>query len=327
MITQVRSAARKCAKWLEGTPVGSLWARLLEIEFVDRSVALATKLFVSLFPLLIVAASVAPDGVRRQMTDAVAVRLGVTGQARSLVQEAFSTPDAVRSATGLVGVLMALVYGVFFTTALQRAYLRAWRRPPGGGLGNKRRGMIWVAGVITLLYVLGASRTLIGGHAGTTVAWVLAVVLGTLGWWWTAWLMLRGEVRWRPLLPTAVITGFGGAFYAMASDLWMPKTVTQNFLQFGAFGIALSLVTFFTGMAFIIVVGAVVGPVLTDGDHAVGRWLRRGRGGNGTGGALVDGAAPPLPGPSTAVRLSDAFGFGRSGDDRAPEREEPAGVQ
>ncbi|MGS0687430.1 hypothetical protein ACVBEQ_20130 [Nakamurella sp. GG22] len=343
MISRLRSAARKYAGWLERTPIGSLWSRLLEIEFVDRSVALATKLFVSLFPLLIVAASVAPDGVRRQMMEAVAVRLGITGDALTLVRGAFSTPDAIRSATGLVGVLMALAYGVFFTTALQRAYLRAWRRPPGGGLGNKRRGMIWVAGVIALLYLLGAARTMIGGQAGTTVAWVLGMVLGILIWWWTAWLMLRGEVRWRPLLPTAVITGLSGALYAMCSDIWMPKTVTQNFVQFGAFGIALSLVTFFTGMAFIIVVGAVVGPVLAERDDSVGRWLRSGSGGTGSGSALVPGAPPPLPGPSTPVRLSDAFGLdrsgddgaadqgepagSRSGDDRAPDREKPAGVQ
>ena len=128
--SQLRSRARRWAGWLERSPIGALWSRLLEIEFVDRSVALATKLFVSLFPLLIVAASMAPDGVRSQMLDAVAVRLGVTGDALTLVRGAFSSPDAVRSATGLVGVLMALIYGVFFTTALQRAYLRAWRRPP-----------------------------------------------------------------------------------------------------------------------------------------------------------------------------------------------------
>lgn len=318
MITRFRSVAQRCARWLERTPIGALWARLLEIEFVDRSVALATKLFVSLFPLLIVAASIAPDGVRKEMLEAVEVRLGITGDAMTLVRGAFSTPDAVRSATGLAGVLVALVYGVFFTTALQRAYLRAWRRPPGGGLRNKRRGMIWVAGVISMIYVLGATRALIGGQAGTATAWVLALLLGTLTWWWTAWLMLRREVRWRPLLPTAVVTGLGGLLYAMGSGLWMPSTVTQNFHQFGAFGVALSLVTFFTGMAFIIVVGAAIGPVLAEADDPLGRWLR-----SGSDGSLVPGAKPALPGPTAPVRLSDAFGFGRSGDDEVTDNSPP----
>ena len=53
----------------------------------------------------------------------------------------------------------------------------------------------------------------------------------------------------------------------------LPGRVTRV-AQFGAFGIALSFVTFFTGMAFVIVIGAVIGPVLAEADAPVGRWLR-----------------------------------------------------
>jgi hypothetical protein len=61
-----RAVARGFAQRLESTPIGVLWSRLLEVEFVDRSVALAAKLFVSLFPLPIVAAAVARDGSTRR---------------------------------------------------------------------------------------------------------------------------------------------------------------------------------------------------------------------------------------------------------------------
>ena len=44
----------------------------------------------------------------------------------------------------MIGVLLTVAFAVSFTTALQRLYLRAWRRPPGGGLRNKGRGVIWV---------------------------------------------------------------------------------------------------------------------------------------------------------------------------------------
>ena len=126
------------------------------------------------------------------------------------------------------------------------------------------------------------------------------------------------EVRWRPLLPTAVLTGLGTSIYALAADVWMPVTVTGNFAQFGAFGIALSFVTFFTGLAFIVVIGAVIGPVLAGGDDLVGRWLR-----GGATTSLVQAAPPPLPGPDRPVRLADAFGRGNRGsgvDAPAPDR-------
>jgi len=98
----------------------------------------------------------------------------------------------------------------------------------------------------------------------------------------------------------------------------MPVTVTGNFAQFGAFGIALPFVTFFTGMAFVIVIGAVIGPVLAEADDPVGRWLR-GRAAT----PLEPTAPPPLPGPDRPVRLADAFGRGARGsgvDPPAPDR-------
>jgi membrane protein len=310
-----RAVARGFAQRLESTPIGVLWSRLLEVEFVDRSVALAAKLFVSLFPLLIVAAAVARAGVHQAIVAVVMDRLGVSGEALDMVQQAFASPEATKAATGILGVLLALA--VSFTTALQRVYLRAWRRPPGGGMRNKGRGALWVGGVLVYIFLLAAVRDLIGGTTGTASAWLLSALAGTLLWWWTARLMLRGEVRWRPLLPTAALTGLGTSFYAMAADVWMPVTVSGNFAQFGAFGIALSFVTFFTGMAFVIVIGAVIGPVLAEADDPVGRWLR-GRAAT----PLEPTAPPPLPGPDRPLRLADAFGRGARGsgvDPPAPD--------
>jgi len=255
-----------------------------------------------------VAAAVARDGIRQEILSGVTDRLGVNGDAMALVRQAFASPEATRAATGFFGVLLALAYGVSFTTALQRVYLRAWRRPPGGGIRNKGRGALWVGGVLLFVFLLAAVREIIGGKAGTVGAWILSFVAGTLLWWWTARLMLRGEVRWRPLLSTAVLTGVGGSVYAAGSGVWMPVTVSGNFAQFGAFGIALSFVTFFTGSAFIIVVAAAVGPVLAEAAGPLGRWIR-----HGAATPLEPGAPPPLPGPIRPMRLMDAFGRGAEG--------------
>jgi membrane protein len=319
--SQARAVVRRFALRLESTPVGVLWSRLLEVEFVDRAVALAAKLLVSFFPLLVVAAAVARSGVRDAIVGAIMERLGVSGPALDMVRQAFTSPEATRAATGILGVLLTLAYAVSFTTALQRVYLRAWRRPPGGGVRNKGRGALWVGGMLVYIFVLAAMYDLIGGATGTALTWVLSVLAGALLWWWTSWLMLRGEVRWRPLLPTGVVTGVGISIYALGADVWMPVTVSGNFAQFGAFGIALSFVTFFTGIAFVTVIGAVIGPVLAEADDPVGRWLR-----GGATTALTATAPPSLPGPDRPVRLADAFGRGdrasriRPPDpDRAPE--------
>jgi len=214
-----RAVVRGFALRVESTPIGVLWSRLLEVEFVDRSVALAAKLFVSFFPLLIVAAAVARAGVHQAIVAVVMDRLGVSGDVLDMVQQAFASPEATKAATGILGVLLALAYAVSFTTALQRVYLRAWRRPPGGGVRNKGRGALWVGGMLVYIFLLATVRDLIGGTTGTLSTWLLSALAGTLLWWWTARLMLRGEVRWRPLLPTAALTALGTSFYAMAADM------------------------------------------------------------------------------------------------------------
>ena len=50
--------------WLERLLIWRVWERMLEIEFLDRSVALAGKAFVSFFPLVIVVAAFVPAGTR-----------------------------------------------------------------------------------------------------------------------------------------------------------------------------------------------------------------------------------------------------------------------
>ena len=172
---RARRYAARTAERLERTVIGRWWSRLLEIEFVDRSVALAAKAFVSLFPLLIVISAVTPERVRREILQALADRLGVDGQSRQAVSQAFASPDATRSATGVIGVLLTVAFAVSFTTALQRLYLRTWRRPPGGGLRNKGRGAIWVAGVSVLLVILAAARSVLPDSSGALLTWLLGV--------------------------------------------------------------------------------------------------------------------------------------------------------
>ena len=305
---KARVAAARISTQLETTVIGRLWSRLLEVEFVDRSVALAAKAFVSLFPGLILLAAIAPDSVRQSILANLAVRFGIEGVAFDTVKAAFTSPDATRAASGIFGAILTFAFMISFTTALQRTYLRAWRRPPGGGARNKFRGLIWVAGLLVLVFLLGLLKSIFKGASGDFITWAVGLAISISLWWWTARLMSRGEVRWRPLLPTAVVTGVGSWLYTLAASVWMPRTMASQYSQFGAFGIALAFVTWFTGLAFVIVVSATLGPALTDGEDPLGRWLRGGR-----RDVLEPGAKQALPGPSRPMRLSDAFGRGSQG--------------
>jgi membrane protein len=317
-VEKVRGRVQVIRGWAERTLLWKVWDRMLETEFIDRSIALAGKAFISFFPLIIVVAAFVPSHLRMSIFTTVTHRLGITGESLATVQQAFSSAEDIRRATGLLGLVLAVFYASSFTTALRRAYLRAWRRPAGGkAAGNYVRGVAWVAAFLVYMALLGGARTVLGGGAGIVAFVVVALALSTAVWWFTAWLMLKGQVRARVLLPSGLITGIALSGYALSATLWMPNNVTSNNHQYGIFGVALALVAWFSGAAICVVVGACAGPVLAEDPGPIGRLVR-----GGAASPLVAGALPPLPPPVRSLRLADAFS--PSDEDIPQEPERPA---
>jgi len=291
----VRARAERTLLW-------RVWDRMLEIEFVDRGVALAGKAFVSFFPLVIVVASFAPPGIRTAIFSTLTHRLGLAGPPMADVRAAFASADDVRKATGFLGLVLTIFFASSFTTALQRVYLRVWRRPAGGKVGEYARGPVWFLVVLGAMALLGGLRALIGDGPQVALFLVVSLVVVAAVWWFTAWFMLMGQVRWRVLVPTGVITSILLGAFGLSAAIWMPNLVERNENQYGFFGVALSLVTWFTGAATCVIIGACAGAVFAEDTGWVGTFVR-GRHGS----LLVDDAAPSLPGPESTRGLRDAF--------------------
>jgi membrane protein len=308
-VETVRNRTQAIRGWAEQTLLWKVWDRMLETEFIDRSIALAGKAFISFFPLIIVVVAFVPPRLRTSIFTTLTHRLGITGPSLATVRQAFASSQDIRRATGVLGLVLAFFYASSFTTALYRAYLRAWRRPPGKAVAKYLRGAAWVVAIFVYMALLGAVRGVLpGGWIALFV--VLALALSTAMWWFTAWLMLMGQVRLRALFPAGLITGIALSGYALSATLWMPNTVTSNNHQYGIFGVALALVAWFSGAAICIIVGACAGAVLAEDPGPIGRLVR-----GGAASPLADGALPSLPPPVRSPRLADAFS---SSDDDAP---------
>ena len=287
---------------LERLLLWRVWERMLEIEFVDRSVALAGKAFVSFFPLVIVVAAFVPERTRASIISTLTTRLGIRGDSLTIAKEAFASSEEVRKATGALGLVLAFFFANSFTTALQRVYQRAWRRPPRAGVGANWRGILWL--VVTLAYIalLGGIRAALGGGLGLGVFVIVSLAITSGLWWFTGWFFLLGDARMRVLIPTGLITSITMTAFAISATVWMPTVVTDNESQFGFFGVALALVTWFSGAAFCVLVGACVGPVFAEDTGLVGKLVR-----GGDSPTLTAGASPPLPPPGRELGLRDAF--------------------
>jgi membrane protein len=301
-ITEMRKRIAVLRTRLERLLLWRVWERMLEIEFIDRSVALAGKAFVSFFPLVVVVAAFMPERIRSSILTAVTARLGIRGDALTLARDAFASSDDIRQATGVLGLVLTIFFATSFTTALQRMYLRAWRRPPRAGAGAYWRGVVWLLVALACMALLGGLRGALGDGLGFGLFAIVSLAVIAGQWWFTAWFLLLGEVRARVLVPTGVITSIVTAGYAASATVWMPRVVTSNEAQFGFFGVALALVTWFSGAAICVLIGACAGPVLAEDTGRVGRLIR-----GGEAGTLTAGARPPLPPPARELGLRDAF--------------------
>ena len=156
--------------------------------------------------------------------------------------------------------------------------------------------------ILAYLALLGGLRALFGDGPQLVVFAVVSLAATAALWWFTAWSMLMGQVRWRVLLPSGIVTGLALSGFALSATIWMPDVVTKNQNQFGFFGVALALVTWFSGAATCIIVGACAGPVLAGDSGRVGSIIR-----GPEDSLLEDGAAPSLPAPAQPPRLREAM--------------------
>ena len=92
------------------------------------------------------------------------------------------------------------------------------------------------------------------------------------------------------------------AGFAVSATIWMPQVVTQIEAQFGFVGVALALVSWFSGAAICILIGACAGPVFAEDTGRVGSIIR-----GGESRTLTAGARPALPPPTREPTLRDAF--------------------
>jgi membrane protein len=114
--------------------------------------------------------------------------------------------------------------------------------------------------LVAWLYVSGwaGPRVRKGGPAEFAI---VGLVVFTLFWWFTMWLLLAGRIPWRRLLPCAVATGVFWlgmeAFFAVISS----GMVTSDYQQYGPIGTVFALMSYLIAIGVVVILGAVTGLV------------------------------------------------------------------
>jgi membrane protein len=180
----------------------------------------------------------------------------------------------VESAVTWVGVVILVLATLSFTRAMQRMFQRAYGVTPGGPR-EMLRGLVWLAGFAAWITVSSPLRETIEEAGGLLLALTASGLTGLILWLWTPAILL-GISDWRRLLPGAIVSAVLGALAGVASGIYIPILLTWSADKYGLIGIAFSMQSWLLVIAFVVVIGAVVGAVASElyGDH-IERMTRR----------------------------------------------------
>ena len=145
--------AETLQRWVERTIFWQVWERLLENEFVDRSVALASKAFVSLFPddhrARVVRAALDPRlDLRRRSRGTSASKAADWTRSRARSR----SPTTSRRRPGSSASCSRSSSSPRSRPRSARVYVKAWRRPKAGRVSAYAVGLTWLVGVDRLLH-------------------------------------------------------------------------------------------------------------------------------------------------------------------------------
>jgi membrane protein len=213
-----------------------------------------------MIPFLVVASVVAPGDP--DMDDRIIERFDLDGAPARSVDALFADSTEVASAVTWISVVILVLAATSFTRAMQRMFQRAYGTEPAG-ISDAWRGLAWLAGFALWISLTAPLRESLEGLGGIGVAVVVATVSGFGLWLWTPAILLRGY-DWRRLVPGALVSGMLGALLGVASSIYIPIVLDWSARRYGLIGVAFALQSWLLVFSFVVVIGAIVGAVVTE---------------------------------------------------------------
>lgn len=236
--------------------------RMVAVNIFDSATRIAAQCFLTAVPLLFVLSAYAPKSLQDQVVKSISTVFGLTGQAKSELQQAFQPPnDDLRQAIGVVGLLMVLLSATAVSRAVQRLCRRAWLLPRGGTKVAPWRWLAWIALWLGALVGQGLLHDLF--DLGTWLGLPVVLVTQTAMWWWTQHLLLGGAVRWAPLLPGAVLTAVAVSVLSVTAHFYMPRALNRALGDYGSAGSVFVLLSWLIVVCVAVAICLSVGAVLS----------------------------------------------------------------
>jgi membrane protein len=254
---KVAAAARD---WYEGSLAQGFAVQLKAIDFSNQVMLFGAGLLVSALPLLILLSAFASNRV----DDDISLRLGLDRRASGIMTHLFTSAPASLTVATATSLLFVTAGTLAVAGSLQQIYEKVFHQDHHG-LRGLYRLPVWIA----VLGLTAIADTVIGRPVRDAVDGAALAVLVTCGlwtafFWWTMHFLLGGQVAWRRLLPSAVLTGVFFAGLGVFSKFYFSSTIISDSRTYGTIGAVFSIMTWFIAIGAVIILGAVAGAVWED---------------------------------------------------------------
>jgi uncharacterized BrkB/YihY/UPF0761 family membrane protein len=262
----VRWGERRLERHSSG-PLGSLvlgWLLRYGESSENSAPALVLGTFLSVVPALLAVYALADlsAGSGNGIAQHLIYRLHIHPPAVALVASTFGTETSNAAAASVAGLLGFLIFGLGLGKIVQDVYARAWRISVGSA-ADRWRFAVWFVVSTTLLGLQVSEESVV-----SLVGWVALSPIGlavlVAFWLWTPWFLLHHQIKLRLLLPGALLVAVTFMGAVSVSELLLGYWITDNGRFFGAFGIALALLSWAQVLAGIWLVCGVFSPVYAE---------------------------------------------------------------
>jgi membrane protein len=252
----VKARSEHLKERYQGTSAEHLVRRLGAVDVVNRAMLFSAVLLLCFFPFLIVASALAG----RSAASGLSRHLGLNHQAASYVGALFASSSATSNAVTGAGYVFFILGGIAAASAVQDLYERSFE-VESRGMGDILRRLAWLAIVVGVSSLTSWAAPAVHRAGGPALVVLAAAPLLVMFWWFTAWFLLAGRIRWRAVLPTAIATTVFWIGMELVFFLTFSNMVIANHRKYGPIGVVFSLMSWLIAIGVVIVLGAVVGIV------------------------------------------------------------------
>lgn len=231
--------------------------------------AITVTVFLSIFPLLLVAISVVgfvaagDTSVPQRIVD----NLGLTGTAAQVVTDAVEKASQSRRAASIVGLVGLAWSGSAVAVALQHGVRAPWQDRPEG-LRDRLWGIAWLAaagiGFAAALFLGGVLNLVpdsVPGPLVTTASVAVSLLIEVGLFWWMFWGLGSRDLAWHDVLPGAVVAGVGFEVLKLVGTVAVPQLVSRSSALYGSIGVVFALLAWLALFARLIVYCSAINAV------------------------------------------------------------------